>query len=200
MTAPPDIQRPDYNSRLGQYTASKVAALQGAHLAGSPQARGVLAVLRRGVNKALGSDIELVGLTVAGLEPVTAEDAPTAREQAAYTAVTLYALHQQGISTRAHSTGPSFGAALGKVRRAAHSSEPAVRRRFTALGTATSWDEIRYHCRSLIPLLRENGAPLDYGRFAEDLYKLQHPESALRVRLAWGRDFEYTPPTKEASS
>lgn len=200
MTAPPDTQRPDYNSRLGQYTASKIAGLQAAHLAGSPQARAILAMLRRGVNKALGSDIELVGLTVAGLEPVTAEDTPTAREQAAYTAVTLYALHQQGISTRAHTAGPSFGVALGKVRRAAHTSDPAVRRRFTALGTATSWDEIRYHCRSLIPLLRENGAQLDYGRFAEDLYKLQSPETALRVRLAWGRDFEYIPTAKEATS
>lgn len=194
MTENPEAQTA--TSRLAKYTGDKVARLQSAHLAGSQQARALLAKLRAGVNRPLGADFELVGLTVAGLEPVTAPDTATIREQSAYTAITLYALHQQGTSLAVHTAGPSLGAALSIVRRSGNGSEAAIRRRFTALATATGWDEIRYHCRSLIPLIREVGARLDYGRLADDLRKLQDPDTAMKVRLAWGRDFEYTPSIK----
>ena len=64
-----------------------------------------------------------------------------------------------------------------------------MRARFTAIGTASTWDETVYHARGIIQQLRAFAVPLDYGRFAGDLYLLRKPSSADRVRLAWGRDF-----------
>jgi CRISPR system Cascade subunit CasB len=150
-----------------------------------------LAKLRHGVGLPPGADLELIGLTTAGLYPENARlpDDPTDQEHAVYAAVTLFALHQQSHrGKRMHLPRYSFGRTarlLGK-----HSgADEAVRRRFNALGTATTWDELIHHARGLIQQFRAHDIPLDYARFAVDLLRLRRQATASAVRNAWGRDF-----------
>jgi CRISPR system Cascade subunit CasB len=97
-----------------------------------------------------------------------------------------------------HRPGPSIGAAARALARRT-TSAPGVRRRFEALGTATTFEEASHHARGLISQLRTQGIPLDYGLLADQLVGLLHPASADRVRLSWGRDF-YQRAASEPSS
>lgn len=176
------------------YVARRVGELQARYLRNESSAVSDLARLRKGVARSPGSDLELVGLTIADLHPESARlpDDPTDAEHAAYRAITLFALHQQSHrDARMHQSGHSFGRSTRLlVQRGA--SEEAVRRRFAALGTANSWAEIGIHTRGIIQQFRAAGIPLDYGDFAKDLLALRFPGSADRVRTSWGREFYRT--------
>jgi CRISPR system Cascade subunit CasB len=63
-----------------------------------------------------------------------------------------------------------------------------VRRRFNAVVTATSFDEVTHHLRAIVSLLRSESIPLDYARFADDLLLLQHRARAESVLRRWARD------------
>lgn len=182
--------------RLRDYVSHQILRLQGGYLAGTSASTAALAQLRNGASKPVGDDLSLLQFTTAGLYPEGTQlpDGPTDRERAAYTAVTLYALHQQSERTqRMHrqgdesGRGDSIGAAAGKLYQG--DKAPGVIRRFEGLGTAVSWSEITQHSRGLVQLLRVAKIPLDYGRFAEDLLALQEPERVTAVRNRWGRDF-----------
>lgn len=177
---------------IGRFVHSRVSALQSAYLdpgRGSARASAVatLARLRRGIGKEVGALPDLWEV-LAGLPGELRDDGrPTWQERAAYTAITLYALHQQSKSEPMHVPGRRLGEALRELRKSSPSEDP-VRRRFLALGTAQSFTETVYHVRGLITLLRSHSIGLDYGSFADDLYWLQTTR-ADRVRLQWGRDF-----------
>ncbi|MDR2088414.1 MAG: type I-E CRISPR-associated protein Cse2/CasB, partial [Clostridiales Family XIII bacterium] len=69
-------------------------------------------------------------------------------------------------------------------------NEQGILRRFNALVTAKTADEINLHARGVIQLLKQGEIKLDYVRFAKDLYNLQFSsESAKHVQRRWGRDF-----------
>jgi len=180
---------------VGTHVSRKVRWLQEAYLRNEASAGSALARLRHGVTSAAGSDLELIEFTTAGLYPddVRMADAPTAAEHAAYTAITLYAVHQQSKRLKGmHIVDPEHPFTIGRAARqlvASTGAEEAVRRRFVALGTASSWDEVVHHSRGLIQQLRANDIPLDYGRFARDLLRLRSGRYANDVRNAWGRDF-----------
>lgn len=185
---------------LGAFVARRASQLQNEYLENRASAVAVLAKLRHGVALPLGANIELIGLTTAGLErdDQSLPDAPTPRERAAYAALTLFALHQQAHrSRRMHREGYSMGRSARLLGKHSHAEE-AVRRRFNELGTATEWNEIVHHARGLVTQFRAFDIPLDYGRLARDLLSLQSAESALHVRNAWGRDFYRTNSPEES--
>lgn len=116
-------------------------------------------------------------------------DKPSRAELAGYSALALFALHQQSHRDRSmHENGASIGTALRRIG-GAGDLDPALDRRFKALGTAASMEAAVRHLRGLVAMLKRAGVPLDYGRLAKDLFDLQHPETARAVRLRWGRDF-----------
>lgn len=159
----------------------------------TPASRAALARLRRGLGKPLGAIPELLEYVVVPGDWPARGDEPTAKETAIYTALTLYALHQQSQPYPMHIPGRGFGTALGGLRYAEGQENPGVVRRFQALGTASSLDELVQHARGLITLLRSADLRVkrgfDYGRFAHDLERFQSPAQADSVRLSWGRDF-----------
>lgn len=179
--------------RVSSYVETRVGELQAGYRANKSAAVADLARLRRGVGTAPGSDLDLLALALAGAEASLFDDIrglpdePTAEEQAAYAAVTLYALHQQSRRDASmHRKDYSLGRSARLLGR--HGNGEAVRARFSALGTATTWDEAVHHARGLLQQFRQNRIPLDYGQFARDLFELRGP-NADRVRLRWGRDF-----------
>jgi CRISPR system Cascade subunit CasB len=179
---------------LGEHVARTVGALQSRLFrdATQPEAAGALARLRRGIGRAPGFDFTLerylqVPEPLLGRRP--ADDAlPADAEQAVHDAVTLYALHQQSRRERMHVDGRGLGRSLGDLVRVSGGPE-GVRRRFAALGTASTYHESIYHLRSLIVMLREHDIPLDYGLLADDLQTLLRPGGQPRVQAIWGREF-----------
>jgi CRISPR system Cascade subunit CasB len=201
------------NMRIDQFVKNKIQMLAGKQDAGekelSPSSRAKLAKLRRGVGKTPGSVPEIWEMTLG--EPYdewhSFDDNPTFAENAAHTALTLYALHQQGkdrsmnISSMGDDDkyiGDSFGAAVGRL--IDNNNEKAIKRRFDAAATATDFREFAHHARGLVQLLKAADIPLDYPRFAQDLFYYQFPDGANGVRLRWGRDFYRVQRRKEAST
>jgi len=179
---------------LGEHVARTIGALQARVLSSAPQPEAVsaLARLRRGIGRMPGFDFTLerylqVPDHLLGYRP--ADDAEAAdSEHAVHDAVTLYALHQQSRQEPMHLGGRGLGHALAELSRKSTGPE-GVRRRFAALGTASTYHESIYHLRGLITMLRGHQIPLDYGLLADDLQTLRRPTGRPQVQAIWGREF-----------
>jgi CRISPR system Cascade subunit CasB len=164
----------------------------------SPWSRAMLAKLRRGIGKAPGSVADIWEITLGEIPETwySRSGAPTYAEIAVHTSLTLYALHRQGKSGTMNVSGKdeagkflgnSFGRAAAKL--IGGGNEQAIKRRFDAAATATDFAELTQHARGLVQLFKAKDIPLDYPRFAQDLYAFQFPGGAYGVRLHWGEDF-----------
>ncbi len=158
--------------------------------------RAMLAKLRRGIGKPPGSMPELWPVTLDGLPEALqgTSSSPSKGEWAVHTALTLFALHQQGKELKGKAMfreGESLGVSLRQLAMI-YGDEARVKRRFDAAATAQSPEEFSNHLRGLIQLLKAEDVPLDYAALAEDLYWFQFPEAKDGVRLRWGRDFYHT--------
>ncbi|MFC0706915.1 type I-E CRISPR-associated protein Cse2/CasB [Cellulomonas uda] len=173
--------------------------LQREYLAGTSRSRASLAHLRRSLGQPLGAVPEILELVVDPDAPLTGGP-PTPDERAVAAALGLYALHQQSLSQPMHIRGERFGTALGGIARRGGEPVPGVTRRFQALGTAESWDEVLHHSRGLVQLLRGGRRGFDYGWFAQDLAQFVDPLRRDEVRLRWGRAFYRVTPTTEPTS
>lgn len=179
------------------------------------EAVAALALLRRASLADLGRDPQVWSAVVDTVPPALRGpgDDPSRAEAAAFAALAMFAVHQQSQSDLVHRRGHSLGAALGHLTQASSHSAAGMTRRFGALMTSESTEEMLHHLRSLISLLRtarrSDGTPLnvrvDYGALACDLYLLMYPQRAPGVRLRWGRDFarvrpENTTPTPDTET
>ncbi|MFF0494386.1 type I-E CRISPR-associated protein Cse2/CasB [Nocardia sp. NPDC004068] len=183
---------------LEQFVGARVAALQTGYLAKHPDAVATVAKLRRGSGLPAGSRPEIWAMLLEKMPEILKDEsgytrrerdgAATAWEQAAHDALTLYSWHQRSRDEPLHRQGRRFGAAVRHLGERAGSTD-AVRARFHALGTASTRAGRTVHLRALIGLLRDHRIPLDYGRLARDLRRLDHPVSARAVLLQWGRDY-----------
>lgn len=182
----------DANTKFAKALEQRFTRLQDEYLQGEPSAKATLAQLRRGLGKPVGSSPKAWELTVKAVPDELGGNPhwPSREEQAAYAAFTLYALHQQSLTTGAHERGVPFGKAVQRLR--STWSEAAVTRRFTAVSTAETIDEVLVHMRGLVSQFRAAQQSLDYVRLAFDLRDLLKPARAASVRLAWGRDFYRT--------
>lgn len=180
----------DEARRTGLFVSHRIKALAGG---GESAMRATLAQLRRGIGKPPGSAPELWNATFQGLpeDLMGAGNKPTRAEWAVHTALTLYALHQQGKSPREksmHRQGHRLGMA---VRDLVHGEdeESRIKRRFDAVATAGGLIELSNHLRGLIQLLKSEDIALDYAQLTEDIYRYQFSGARDSVRLNWGRDF-----------
>lgn len=161
--------------------------------------RAMLAKLRRGIGKPPGELPELFEIFLSDMpdELYGEHDDPSYAVWSIYTALTLFALHQQGKDhamsvgrkTEDKRFGNSLGSAVGHLVRQDMDRGPAIKRRFDKVTTATALTELAHHARGLIQLLRTCDVTLDYPRFAVDLYWFQFDEIRDRIRLRWGQDF-----------
>jgi CRISPR system Cascade subunit CasB len=175
----------------GSFVKGKIKHLK--ESANQSAVRADLARLRRGIGKPPGSVPDLWGITLDGLpDGILSKDGrPTTGEWAAHTALTLFALHQQGSDIRAdcmHEEGATLGAALRRLIKS-DDDVAAVKHRFDAAATSDGFVELSNHMRGLVQLLKANGVALDYAKLAEDMFWYQVPERKDSVRLRWGQDF-----------
>ena len=165
--------------------------------------RAQLANLRRGIGRKPGDMPELWGMLFAEMpeEMLSQNGQPTREEWAIYTALTLYALHQQGskISEQnmhaAEKPENRLGRAVARLVKDEENDRERIARRFNAFATADDMLTAAHHLRGLIQLLRAEEIPLDYVHLAENLYDFQNPDFRPSVRLEWGQDFYEKPRT-----
>lgn len=165
----------------------RVSRLQSDYLAGNrPRASAAMAALRHAVGREPGEVPGIWNLTIAGVRQGVGDD-PSPDENAVHDAIVLYALHQQSRSRPMHQRGASLGRSVRQL--AGLEEQPAIRRRFDAAVTAQSYNELRYHLRGLVSLLRSADISTDYGELASDLLDFQREGGVVRVRRRWARDF-----------
>lgn len=169
------------------YTARKIAHLQSIQDSGS--GRGMLAELRRGVGKAPGELPELWGMLFDRIpEELTGKNGASPAEWAVYTALTLFALHQQGNAKQMHQEGVSIGSAAARLVEREEDTQ-RILNRLHLVATAVSPEDLAYHLRGIITLLRGKEISLDYAKLAKELYLFHYEETGNAIRLHWGRDF-----------
>ena len=151
--------------------------------------KAILAQLRRGAGKKPGELPELWGMIFEKVpDELLGKNEVSYAEWAIYTALTLYAVHRQGSDKDVDLKDVSLGqAAAGLV----HSEDDIERimHRMNLVVTAVSKDDLAYHTRSLIQLLKSENIGLDYARLSKELYLFNYPEKAEVIKLRWGRDF-----------
>lgn len=196
-------------SLVGRFVASRAEKLQVLYLSPGGRHAGArqLAALRHAATREPGTVAEVWPIEFEGLplELVGKGDAPSHGEYAVHGALTLYAMHQQSKNLPMHQGGKEFG--LGQAIRRLVCQESVrfsnleqgqMPRRFAALVTAESYTESLHYARQLIRQLRAADIPLDYALLARQLFDLQSPFAADRVRLSWGRGYASYHPENEA--
>ncbi len=163
--------------------------------------KATLANLRNSIGKPLSQSVDIWPLMFENLpeEFLSQGQAETKKEKAILSTLQLYALYRQGkkASARecAQETGyKNIGHSLGALRRGENSV--AMDRRFNALVTATTYNELIHHLRQMIQLLKSKTSgeeAIDFGRLAQDLYGflIGRDES---MRLIWARAYYRTNP------
>lgn len=189
---------------VGIYVHSQISSL----LFSSNDAyiRSTLAKLRKGAGKEVGEVPEIWDITLLNISDkwMSKDGNPTKEEIVIHTAITYFALHQQGkdIKTQAmHIKGVSLGDAINKLYLKydkqdtinklylKDNKQDTIKKRFDVIVTSSSIKELTYHLRGIIQLLKKEGIGLDYGKLADDLLFYQIPKSTNKVRLKWGQDF-----------
>lgn len=165
------------------------------------QLRAELAKLRHGIGHAPGELPAIWGAFLTDLpEEFYRNDDGNASpgEWAVYTALTMFALHQQGHDFRSewmNEEGLQFGASVRKLAKKDEGKGEdedklkRIRARFNKIATASDLPELNHHLRGVINLLSGNGIKLDYADLAVDLYNYSYAEGRTKVRLKWGQDF-----------
>ncbi|MFE2302667.1 type I-E CRISPR-associated protein Cse2/CasB [Streptomyces sp. NPDC059445] len=200
--APPTVR-----SRVADLAASQIVPWQQGYLSDSSAAVAALARLRRGAGRNAAEMPDLWGLVDTGplhentpdLRPLSEAELARA-EDALYTALTLWALHQQSRGTPMHRTHSreqprGLGAAVRRLMPAGGIDEPVLKRLVRA-GTASDSLVLAQRLREIVVLLRRSDIPLDYGLLAGQLYAWQWPGGPESVRRSWGRSFHSGRPTR----
>ncbi len=160
--------------------------------------KAALAQLRRGIGKELGELPALLAFVLPEEELSSWQEGEEMAEKAIYTAITLYAFHQQGSEScvsagieekdMSVSHRNSFGHAMWRLSQKREQDE-GILRRFRQVVTAKDITELSVHARGLIGMLRQEGISLDYSSFAVDLYWFQQADTRRRTLLQWGKDY-----------
>lgn len=160
-----------------------------------PRVRATLARLRRAVSEAPGSDPDIWSETLGDLpeELLSANGIATPAEWAVHTAMTLFAVHQQGSDIQSdcmHREKFTLGRSIKMLAdRKGEGGADSIKRRFNTTVTSESIEEFAHHLRSMIQLLKSESIPLDYEQLTRELVLFQNPDNRDSLRLRWGQDF-----------
>lgn len=171
----------------------------------TPAAVAARAHLRSAVGREVGDVPAIWAYTLDSGSEKELGQKPTRGERAVHTALTLWALHQGSNDVSMNSTGERERTIGASVRRLAYSDmggreraeEHPVYKRLCAMIAAPTFESLTVHARGLVSMLGSAEIPMDYGRFAADLYNWQKPERRAGVLRQWGRDFARTPTDEE---
>lgn len=169
------------------YTKRKIKYLES--IDGTPAGKAMMAEIRHGAGRHPGEMPDLWGLVFDGLpEELMGAQSVSDAEWAIYSALTLYALHQQGKDRPMQADKVSLGQAAARLVKDEDDRE-RVLRRLSPVVTATSKEDLAQNLRGLVQLLKSDDIALDHARLAKEIYLFGNPDFAGNIKLAWGRDF-----------
>lgn len=175
------------SDEIYRYTTSKLKYLE--DKADTGTVRGIMANLRRGVGKSVGELPEVWGIVFDKISPeLLGKNQASDAEWAIYTALTLYAVHQQGSDISMNQEKISLGHASARLIKTEDDTD-RILKRLNLVVTAVSPEDLAYRLKEIIQLLKQESIPLDYAKLAKELYLFCHEEYAQNVKLQWGRDF-----------
>lgn len=158
--------------------------------------KAMLANLRNSVGKPLSQSVEVWPLMFENLPEdfLSQGQSDSKKEVAILTTLQLYALYRQGKKAPAREDGEergfkNIGYSLSALRTG--DNVVAMDRRFNALITATTYDELTHHLRQMIKLLKSKVSgeiDIDFGRLASDLFGFLIGKDE-NMRLRWARDY-----------
>lgn len=185
---------------ISDHMRRKLLPMQDAYLRRESKVLGQLAALRQG-GPDVGNDPRVWAIVFDGL-PEELEGrgmGPSYAERAIHAALHLYAHHQQSMTEPMHRPDVHLGEAVGMLARAkgdAGAMHSGTIKRFQGAALAQTHDGRVLLLRQLTSMMRSQKNPtigLDYASLAADLFRLQLPEQAPYVRLAWGRQLHRLP-------
>ncbi len=184
------------DSKTKIYTVANKILYKLNAISGTPQGKAYLAKLRNSIGKELSETIEVWPIFFEYLPEdfLGTDNLVSYEEKAILTALQLYALHQQGVSKTVLLEGEdnykNIGYALRYMRRVEDTKSSD--RRFNTMICASTFDELTYHLRHLIKILkvRSPEARINYAKLAEDLYWYQRGYYE-KLRLSWSRAYYY---------
>lgn len=175
------------SDQIYKHIVSKIEYIRSNYDTGA--GRRLMANLRHGIGKRPGDIPELWGMIFDSLPAeLMGRNKASNAEWAVYTALTLYALHQQGNDTYMNQRDMSVGRATSRLVK----NEEDIKRilnRLNLVVTSVSPEDLAYHLRGVVQLLKSENIPLDYARLAKELYLFYDQEQAEAIKLSWGRDF-----------
>lgn len=159
----------------------------------SSSVKAILAKIRRTIGKPLNETVDIWSFVFPELpEDFLGKSNPSAEERSILTALQLFALHSQGadksILLKDSKPYQNIGYSLNFLR--TKDMAESTDRRFNAMITATDFDELIYHLRHLISILKskKTESKVDYAKLADDLYWFLKG-SEENVRLRWARQY-----------
>lgn len=180
-------------SEVGEYVSRKIDWLaQSEYLA-----RSRLAELRRGAGKEPGEIPGVCGTVLSGMPSgFIGEGGYASKEEwACYTALTLFALHQQGTNIEKKCMNTKDYATIGiaanrmKLQQNDANGEERVFGHLQHIISADSINGAVWYLRSMIQQCKRLDIKVNYRQLAEDLYEWQFPDGKTRISLKWGQDF-----------
>lgn len=190
-----------------RYVARQINKLQDSLLLkNSASARALLARLRSGLATRPGDNPDTWEIEFDELPESlkgTGDMPATAGEWAVHLALGLYATHQQSqqaaMYCKTDTVGQQlhgFGTAVRKLANRSRSTGQGEQlvlgempRRFKAMVTSESIEELAHYARQIVTQFRGLGIPIDYGRFAGQIFDYQNLYRRDSVRLEWAREF-----------
>jgi CRISPR system Cascade subunit CasB len=173
-------------------TVFKVTGRIIARLANTTQTssgKATLARLRQSIGRDLSQTVEVWPEVFAELPEkfLSRNGEPTKAEKAIFTSLQLFALHQQGKNETVNSSDSkdNIGQSLKSLRK---DDTKAIDRRFNAMITSSTFEELSNHLRHLIKLLKKGNAKISYAQLADDLFWYQNG-SDDKVKFRWGQSY-----------
>lgn len=154
--------------------------------------KATMAAIRNSIGKPLSETIEIWPLVFENLpeEFLSATGRVTDQEKSILTALQFYALHQQGknedVSNLKTDKWDNIGTSLSNLRQ---QDSVSMDRRFNAMITSSSYEELIQHLRQLIKLLKsKTQAKVNYAKLADDLFWFLRG-SQENVRIRWAQSY-----------
>lgn len=196
MTLTNERQQDSTSKKTTVYQVMSSNLYQLDSLLGSASGKATLASLRQSIGKNVSDSVEVWSIMMDSMpeEYLGKTSNLTWEEQSILHALQLYALYQQGesksiLTISGGKSRENMGSALAKLR--VGEDTMAVDRRFNTMITATTYDELIYHLRQLIKLLKSkstNLVKIDFAKLGQDLYWFLCGRED-NIRISWARAY-----------
>lgn len=183
------------NSKLNVYSETARILRMLDNTKNIPKTHGLLANIRNSINKDTAKNIDALAYVFQNLpeEFLGTKKDLNNYEKAIFTAIQMYALHQQSnvnsvlkLDYQNGDKRQNLGDALSTLRSPDSKSTDV---RFNAMVTSSNFEELQNHLRQLIKILKaKSEVKVDYASLADDLYWfLLNKKDGVKIK--WARSY-----------